>query len=313
MSADSIQQSNMFTGEWDTKRTPRIRPEQTAMFSINETFEFGKRARPWLAGAAAPTLALTREDVRTPEEIERDQRRAAEALTTPMFAAEAQPESGDTPEQEPEHETPPPPPAPPAANEEATPLACYHALVNLAHEQAVTLWVDEPYRGRFYAQLPQAILTAQNAGLTAAEISAALQIGDFQGKREREAAERTPGVLTDARSDDPMPTSPPALIREAPATHEGFRARLRREQHPVRTRHAPPKAPDIVPGVWMEREYIRKRLPYLAEGISRLDEDELTSLAESISEALQASYWSILGIALAHYRDHEHAATRQRV
>jgi hypothetical protein len=305
MSADTLQQANMFTGAWETKRTPRSRPEQTMMFSINETFVFGERPRPWLAKVAAPTLELIREDVRTPEEVERDLRRAAEALITPMFASEALPESGDTPEQpEPDHENDPPPLSS-AATEKATPLSCYHALVNLAHEQAVTLWVDASYRGRFYAQLPEAILTAQGAGLTSAEISAAMQIGEFQGKREREAAAHVPGVMADTSHPNPVPIPPQPTLRESTTPQVGFRARLRYEQRPVRTRHAPPKVPEIVPGLWMEREHIRKRLPYLAEGISRMDEDELNSLAESISEALQASYWSILGIALAHYVDHE--------
>ncbi len=281
------------------------------MFSINETFVFGQQARPWLAAAAAPTLELIFEDVRTPEEIERDQRRAAEALTTPMFASEALPENKDTPEQpEPDHENVPPP-LPPAVSEKATKLSCYHALVNLAHEQAVTLWVDETYRGRFYAQLPEAILAAQGAGLTSAEISAAMQIGEFQGKREHEAAAQVPGVIVDTSSADFTPIHSQPIIREAPIAEEGFRARLRREQRHVRTRQPHLKTQDVVPGLWMEREHIRKHLPYLAEGISRLAEDELTSLTESISEALQASYWSILGIALAHYLDHEQEAARQ--
>jgi hypothetical protein len=57
----------------------------------------------------------------------------------------------------------------------------------------------------------------------------------------------------------------------------------------------------------MEREHIQRRLPYLAEGIARLDEDELISLAESISEVLHETYWTILGLTLAHYLDHEQA------
>jgi hypothetical protein len=208
MSHETLQQSNMFTGEWEAKRT-RNRLQQMPMFSINETFEFGARVRPWLAEAGTPTLELIREDVRTPEEIEGDLMREAEALTSPMFASEVMQES--------------------------------------------------------------------------------------------KATEPTADGLTE------YPVTP---VSQHPATRsvvlpEGLRARLRREHIPVRTRQPKPKSPEVAPTLWMEREYIQKRLPYLAEGISRLDEGELASLAESISEVLQETCWTILGITLAHYLDHE--------
>jgi hypothetical protein len=310
MSNEPLQQRTIW-GEWETKRTRSSHLQQTQMFSINETFEFGARVRPWLADVGKPTLELICEDVRTPEEIARDLMRESEELTIPMFTNEGLQQSGDTPEQEAvDSEGEQEQPLRPVASEEVTKLSCYLALVNLAHEQVVTLWVDEVYRQRFYNQLPQAILYAQGAGLSNSEISAAMQIGEFQGKQEREAAPHVAAAISGANGTNPAPP-PPLNAQPAPrdaTAHEGFRARLRREKHPLRTRHPPSKTPDVVPSLWMERDYIQKRLPYLAEGISHLDKDELTSLAESISEALQQSYWSILGITLSHHLDREPGA-----
>lgn len=319
MSTETLQQSNMFSGEWETKRT-RSRPQQAQMFSINETFEFGARVRPWLSEAGRPTLELIREDVRTHEEIERDLMREAEALTSPMFASEVLPESKDDPEQEEvDNENDQKQLENPVGGERASKLSSYHALVSLAREQAVTLWIDGAYRQRFYNQLPVTILSAQGAGLTASEISAAMQIGEFLGNRERQAAGQSSGVIFDASVANalplgdtaksvpfyPSPPLSPQTTTRGARTHEGLRARLRREDVSVRTRQPKPKASEIVPLYPIEREHIQKRLPYLAEGIARLDEDELVSLTESISEVLQETYWTILGITLAHYIDHE--------
>jgi hypothetical protein len=325
MSADTPQQANMFTGAWETKRT-RSRPQQMQMFSINETFVFGERVRPWLSEAGAPTLALICEDVRTPEEIERDLMREAEALnhktfveTPGMYDCKRTPligdgsstkditENGDKPEQQkPENKNDQSPPAPvtPTTSERVTKLSCYHTLVSIAREKTVTLWVDQAYRRRFNAQLPQAIFAAQGVGLTAAEIDAAIQIGEFKGKQERDAMPYIYESPPDVDDTPSIPDSPEMIATNtnAPA-HEGFRARLRRERVPVRARQSHPKSSEVVPTLWIERDYIQKRLPYLSEGIAQLSEDELTSLAETISEALQQSYWTILGITLSHYLD----------
>jgi hypothetical protein len=315
MSLETLQQANMFSGEWETKRT-RSPLAQMSLFSINETFEFGARVRPWLAEAGRPTLELISEDARTSEEIERDLMREAEVLTSPMFASEVLQESGDELEREAlDGKNGREQPEKPGGSVAVTQLSSYHALVNLAREQAVTLWVDGAYRRRYYNQLPLTIQAAQGAGLTASEISAALQIGEFLGNRERQVAGKHSGVIFEAETTDvsspadtnqdvPAPRSPQSVTRSTRA-HEGLRARLRCGDISVRTRRPKPEAPEMVPILWMEREHIQKRLPYLAEGISRLDEDELASLAESISAVLQEAYWTILGIALAHYLDHE--------
>ena len=231
MSAEPLQQGNLFTGEWETKRMRGSRPAQTSMFSLNETFIFGAKAHPRFADAGTPTLLLSREDVRTPDEIERDLMRAAEELTSPMFASEVIEQNTDTPEQnevesDDDHELAESPPP----GEKLTKLSSYLALVTVAHEQAVTLWVDDVHRALFYAQLPQAILTAHAAGLTASEISTAIQIGEFQGKQERETAPQRSVAMDDTKA----PSEPSTASDIRP--HEGFRARYRREHIPVRNR-----------------------------------------------------------------------------
>lgn len=286
------------------------------MFSVDETFEFGAKVRPYLSEAPRPTLELVREDVRTPEQVERDFMREAEALTSSLFAdAPQQSGEGEPERQELDNDNGHELPQKPVDGEKVTKLSSYRALVTLVREQAMTLWVDDTYRQRYYNQLPLTIQVAQGAGLTASEISSAMQIGEVMGNRERQSAEQTPRVIFET---DKAITSPPGGAGKSEPTtlairgvtrHEGFRARLRREHIPVHTRQAKSTAPGRAPVEWMEREHIRKRLPYLAEGMARLDEDELASLAESISEVLQETYWTILGIALAHYVDHEQGAT----
>lgn len=83
----------MFTGEWDNTRTKKQkredrlseRPKQMSMFSLRDTISLGVSARPWLKEAPRPTIQLENQDVKTPEEVERDLRREAEAQTEPMF------------------------------------------------------------------------------------------------------------------------------------------------------------------------------------------------------------------------------------
>lgn len=323
---ETLQQANMFTGNWETKRT-RSPLQQMSMFSPRDTVQIGVSARPWLSQLPRPTLELIREDVRTPEEIERGLMLEAAAITSPMFASEALPESEDEPEQEgldSGNDKAQPENLP--DGEKTTKLSSYHALVSLAHEQAVTLWVDGAYRQRYLSQLPLSIQVASGAGLTASEISAAMQIGEFLGTRERQSAGQNSRVIYDASrgnetppaeaaTSEPAPPTPPPRLPPAirdDASQEGLRARWRRERVPVRTRQPKPTAPESTPLYWMEREHIQKRLPYLAEGIARLDEDELTLLAESISQVLQETYWTILGITLAHYLDHEQGEQRER-
>lgn len=305
---ETLQQANMFTGEWETKRT-RNRLEQLSMFSINETFEFGARVRSYLSELPRPTLELVSEDVRTQEDIERDLMREAEALTTSMFTSEALSADESEPDEQNRYKLP----DTSQDGETRTKFSAYRALVTLVREQAMTVWVDGAYRQRYYNQLPLTIQAAQGIGLTASEISAAMQIGEFLGSQERQVAEKLNVVYSANRalkSPDGEATeqvSSPASTSQAPLSttgrlgfSEGLRARLRSKRVLVRTRQSKPTAQKITPVHWMEREYIQKRLPYLAEGIGRLDEDELNSLTDSISETLQQTYWMVMGIILAY-------------
>lgn len=87
-------QIDLFTGQAVDVRSSyqrkldreRRQPQQALMFPIDQFFTFGARVKPWLTEIPAELLVLQREDVRTPEEVERDLRRAAEHLTVPMFA-----------------------------------------------------------------------------------------------------------------------------------------------------------------------------------------------------------------------------------
>lgn len=87
-------QHDMFTGELvdartrHTKRQDRERqhPQQMGMFPVGEILQFGVSTRPWLKAMPAPQLELTCQEIRTPEEIERDLLKVAEQFTTPMFA-----------------------------------------------------------------------------------------------------------------------------------------------------------------------------------------------------------------------------------
>lgn len=86
----------MFSGELvDTrsdaqkkKDQERSAPLQIRMFSTPEMVQGGQSKsvyREWLNQATAPPLELAIQDMRTPEEIERDEQREAEKLTVPLF------------------------------------------------------------------------------------------------------------------------------------------------------------------------------------------------------------------------------------
>ena len=99
MSIEIPLQQDIFTHEFvDTRNDYRKRqdhqqeqPQQSTIFSARETVQMGVNARPWLKDLARPPLILEILDLRTEEEKERDQRRAAEALTQPMFTEAVQP------------------------------------------------------------------------------------------------------------------------------------------------------------------------------------------------------------------------------
>ena len=87
-------QVDMFTNELVDNRTSsqkrkareRQLPQQFEMFSQRDIAQFGVRARPKMPLPDSATMALIIQDPRTPEEIELDRRRAAEALNGQLFA-----------------------------------------------------------------------------------------------------------------------------------------------------------------------------------------------------------------------------------
>jgi hypothetical protein len=257
MSNETPQQANMFTGAWEAKRTHAPKPQQTAMFTLRETFEFGVKAHPRFDDSRTPALQLIREDVRTLEEIERDLMRAAEQLTQPMFTGEG----SDRVDAHPSHlevddEDEPAQFVRSVNQEEVTKRSCYLALIAIAHEKTATLWVDHAYRRRFNAQLPQAMFAAQAAGLTAAEIDAAIQIGEFKGRKEQESMPIIYETVPDI-DDTPLALHSPMVTTRKAAPYEGFRAKLRYERAHIRTRHLQPKLPEEVSEFWMERDYMQ--------------------------------------------------------
>ncbi len=96
MSKESIPvQQDMFSGEWVDARSDyqkrkdrqeQNQSQQLVLFSASELYQFGVQHRPWLNELPRPHLALEILDTRTPEEQESDLMRAAEALTTTLFA-----------------------------------------------------------------------------------------------------------------------------------------------------------------------------------------------------------------------------------
>ena len=82
-------QYTLFTGELVDNRTAtqkrfdqtQTQPIQQEMFCQRDLAQFGVRAHPQMSLAPDTKLVLISEDPRTPEEIERDRQREAEAMT----------------------------------------------------------------------------------------------------------------------------------------------------------------------------------------------------------------------------------------
>lgn len=107
MSGEIPLQFDLFSGDLvDTRTESQKRkdrehsnPQQMQMFTTPEMVQFGNAIRSaykeWLDQATPPGLTLEIQDVRTPEEIERDCQRAAEALTMLLFASGEPPKEDD--------------------------------------------------------------------------------------------------------------------------------------------------------------------------------------------------------------------------
>jgi hypothetical protein len=233
-------QRDMFTGRLvDNRSAYRKRqdkalglPRQMGMFPLKETLQFGVQARPWLNDLPRPQMVLQQQDVRTDEEKERDLLREAEDQTADLFA-----DSYGTvaPVIDPETPSTVIEPISPVESIENSPpdnTEAYLELVQIVKEQALTLWIDETYRKQFYSQLPVAILNAHAAGMTASEITVAMQEGDAAGQREK--AETQGNVQPFNVKKHVGETDKRIRLRKS--TVEGRRAKVRRSKVPIRVR-----------------------------------------------------------------------------
>ena len=86
-------QIDMFTNDLVDTRTARQKrqakksaaPQQFEMFSQRDIAQFGVTARPKMPLPEGATMALIIQDPRTPEQVELDRQRAAEALNGHLF------------------------------------------------------------------------------------------------------------------------------------------------------------------------------------------------------------------------------------
>jgi hypothetical protein len=212
MTAEVPLQANFLTGEFVDKRTrqqkqhdkERERPTQIEMFSQREIAQFGVRANPQLPLSEHTKLALIAYDPRTPEEIEQDRMREAQALTIPLFGEPASEQSSailkpTIPPGADDIFSPPAYPlitdavntrndedvekyAPAAPSPKLSKIAVYMELVNIAAERAATLYASS---GVAIAQaITIAVIRseAKYSGLTDVEIQMAIQIGEHSGR-----------------------------------------------------------------------------------------------------------------------------------
>lgn len=196
-------QYTLFTGELVDNRTraqkqqdkQRGLPQQTEMFSQRELAQY---VNPHPIMDVSPGfLVLISEDPRTPEEKERDLQRAAERETYPLF-----PESTDSSD---EVQVEPPQLVEVNPKENA-----YLKLVEVSKEQAVLL------NPRPINQLEYALLlaltkqAAKEAGLTEAEVTAAVQVGNNLGKRDLQRLVDEKKPATQEKSPNRMSFEPDA-------------------------------------------------------------------------------------------------------
>jgi hypothetical protein len=129
-------------------------------------------------------------ETRTPEEIERDQRREIEAQTYHLFTdyPEFYEQAVDTElatGEEDELENTPLTNGIEERKPEGSKLAVYLDLVRLSEENAETIWIDPRYETAYMTQIAATVLEAQSAGLTQPEITAAIQIGQHRGNTRK--------------------------------------------------------------------------------------------------------------------------------
>lgn len=103
MSPEAPLQYEMFTGAMVDNRTAsqkrsdreRVKPSQAEMFSQRDLAQFGVRSRPQFSLSPHTKLVLISEDPRTPEQVERDLMKEAEANTLQLFGDGSEHKAGE--------------------------------------------------------------------------------------------------------------------------------------------------------------------------------------------------------------------------
>jgi hypothetical protein len=307
-------QHNMFTGTLTDNRTgdqkerdkEQAKPVQTLMFSQRDILQIGVSPTPRM-DLSPGRLALISEDPRTPEEIERDLVRQAQALTPTLFAVEdvvppvSQPDrplfpagavvfpadkthetDDDLTDEDEEAPLSKPPPAP------LTKFTAYVELVRLAEEEAITLKHSLETKQAAVTCMSLAQFEAKRAGLTDYEMTTALMIGEFRGKAQvRAAASVTSPSLAPVTPEKPQDAIPLPVTPLSPEVAE--RA----------------LSDDAIPILWMNRDDLITRRPDLTPVIQTLNDDELDFIAEKVGDALEEFYWIQLNVVLSLFLDHD--------
>lgn len=283
-------QFDMFTGALVDNRTAEQKrrdsevqtPTQLLMFSQRD---IGQMVNPYPRMDVSPgRLALIAEDPRTPEQIDRDLELKAQQLTTTLFPPEAAAPNlqtnsvpvdqtdtvgqGEDDEDEAEPTTPEPPPSK---------YETYLHLVNLAQEDASTIYQTVTAQLAQSINLSLAKFRAGRAGLRYEEITAAITIGQVRGKALLAAA-------TAARRTTPI--VPPE------------------QTEPTTSAEAASSDADI-PILWLNRADLIERRPDLTDAILRLRDYEVEHLASLVGDALEEFYWIQLNVVLSLYLDHD--------
>jgi hypothetical protein len=296
-------QKDMFSGEFVDRRTASQKKadkerndwKQMEMFSQRDLAQFGVSAHP-VMDVSPGRLVLISEDPRTPEEKERDLRRAAEAKTRPMFA--------DTPTENSEVALAEQAPAERLKESELpmptlTRESVYMKLVETVREETAKLWVDKLNVRLHSSQLPIAMLQAAPQ-LEPEEINVAVQIGEFLGKQEVET--NSPEVQSQGLIEQgvvevaeiPKVQTPPALDKMGkgePSVEQDAPINPKTAAYIelVEAMH------EQVSTIWIAEEYRKPFLSLLPLTIFRATEAGLT--ASEIAEALH------VGKHLIHLRE----------
>jgi hypothetical protein len=99
-----VLQTDMFSGALVDNRTAAQKrldrehqqPTQTEMFRQREIAQFGVRSRPQMSLSPMTKLVLVKEDPRTPEQVEHDLMKEAEANTLKLFDNGSEGKVGDS-------------------------------------------------------------------------------------------------------------------------------------------------------------------------------------------------------------------------